>query len=72
MFNFAANQTKLARAIQLVGRDEEAVKAKYIELGGYCYPDEVIIDENIQPGELATESSLEPIVKEKKSKKNAK
>lgn len=33
-FKFAANPFKLQRAIAAVGRDEAAVKAEYIRLGG--------------------------------------
>lgn len=33
-YSFAANPFKLQRAIAAVGRDEAAVKAEYIRLGG--------------------------------------
>lgn len=51
-YPFAANPFKLQRAIAAVGRDEAAVKAEYIKLGGLIvagYEDEEVVVEAPHP-----------------------
>lgn len=51
-YAFAANPEKLQRAIAKVGRDEAAVKAEYIKLGGLIvagYEDEEVVVEAPHP-----------------------
>jgi len=76
-YAFAANPFKLQRAIATVGREEAAVKAEYIRLGGLLVEghepeiveEPVVIEEVAETFAENIEAPVEPSPKPKKAAK---
>ena len=68
-YPWAANEFKLQRAIAAVGREEEAVKAEYIKLGGLLIRDSeptVAVTVDLPPTTTASTGLGKEVSQEKK------